>query len=152
MVVMVVPRGAVAAGGAVFFGQVRSEEHGKEGRRGFRLSDLLEEDDFDFLGVFEDGYFETVVESEGVVGLPCSGGAEGDSGSARGVCEGAGASVLIEVEGLAIPGVGVLGCEVVEADAEVEFELGGFVGGGDAQVCEEGHGKKVERRKYCVGV
>jgi len=39
---------------------------------------------------------------------------------------------LIEIEGLAFPGVGVLGCEIVEADAEVLFELGGLVGGGDA--------------------
>ena len=68
-------RGAlVAAGGAVFFGQVRSEEHCEEGRRGFGLSDLLDEDDLDLLGVFEDGYFEALVESEGVVGLPCAGG------------------------------------------------------------------------------
>ena len=54
--VMVVPRGVAAAGGSVFFGQVRSEEHGEEGRRGFGLSDLLEEDDLDLFGVFEDGY------------------------------------------------------------------------------------------------
>ena len=66
---------------------------------------------------------------------------------------------MIEIEGLAIPCVGVLGCEVVEADAEVEFELGGFVGGGDSEVCEEGHGfwvlgagKKVERISYWVCV
>ena len=76
MVMMVVPRGAVAAGGTVFFGQVRSEEHCEEGRRGFGLSDLLDEDDLDLFGVFEDGYFEALVESEGVVGLPCAGGAD----------------------------------------------------------------------------
>ena len=76
VVMMVVPRGVAAASGAVFFGQVRSEEHCEEGRRGFGLSDLLEEDDLDFLGVFEDGYFETVVEAEGVFGLPCSGGTD----------------------------------------------------------------------------
>ena len=57
---------------------------------------------------------------------------------------------MIEVEGLAFPGVGVFGCEVVEADAEVEFELGGFVLGGDSEVCEEGHG--MERRKNWVCV
>ena len=65
---------------------------------------------------------------------------------------------MIEIEGLAFPGVGVLGCEVVEADAEVEFELGGFVWGGDSEVCEEsgqgfwvlGAGFWEERRKNFV--
>ena len=129
VVMMVVPRGVAAAGGTVFFGQVRPEEHCEEGRRGFGLSDLLEEDDLDLFGVFEDGYCEALVEAEGVFGLPRAGVAEGDSGCARGVGECAGASVLIEVEGLAIPGVGVFRGEFVEADAEVTFELGGFVGG-----------------------
>ena len=76
VVALAVARGAVAAGGAVFFRQVRSEEHCEEGRRGFGLPDLLEEDDLDLFGVFEDGYFETLVEAEGVVGLPCAGGAD----------------------------------------------------------------------------
>ena len=127
-----VARGALAAGGAVFFGEVRSEEHCEERGGGFGLSHLFEEEDLDFFGVFEDGYLEALVEAEGVFGLPCSGVAKGDARCARGVCECAGVGVLAEVEGLANPCVGVFGCEVAEADAEVLFELGGFLLGGDA--------------------
>ena len=72
----VVARGAAATGGAVFFGQLGPEEHHQQGRRGVRLLGSLEEHDFEQVGVPEDGYFESIVESEGIFDLPLPGGAD----------------------------------------------------------------------------
>ena len=105
--------------GAVFFGHLGSEEHGEECRRGVGLSRALEEQDIDLFGVFEDGYFEPLVEAEGVFGLPLPGFTDRDACGARGVGEGMSLGVLVEVEGLLSPCVAVLGGEVAEADAEV---------------------------------
>ena len=90
---------------------------------------MLEEDVVELFGVFEDGQFEAVVEAEGVLGLPSSDGAHGDACSAGGASGIVDLGVESEVYGLLFPGLALLGCEVVEADAEVVFELGGLLRG-----------------------
>ena len=129
VVMMAVSRGGNAPGGAVFFGHLRAGEHHEEGRRAVGLSGVLEEYEVDLLGVFEDGQLEAIVEAEGVLGLPFSDSADGDAGSARGASEGPGLGVESEVDGLSFPRLALLGCEVVEAEAEILFELGGLLGG-----------------------
>ena len=156
----VVARGAATTGGAVLFGHLGADEHHQEGRRGVGRLGALEEHDFEHVGVTEDGYFESPVEAEGVVGLPLPGGSDGYVGLIGGEADGAGAGKPFEIDGLPNPRVAVFGSEVIEADAEVAFELGGFVFGVDAEFLDEGgHGCWVlgarcweERREYCVGV
>ena len=113
-----VARGAIATGGAVLFGHVGSKEHHQEGRRGVGLLSALEEHDFKHVCVPEDGYFEPIVEPEGVFGLPLPGGADGYVRIIGGEAYGAGPGKFVEIDGLQEPCVAVFGGEVVEPDAE----------------------------------
>ncbi|MYB50111.1 MAG: hypothetical protein F4X72_12750 [Dehalococcoidia bacterium] len=90
---------------------------------------MLVEHEVDSLGVFEDCQLESIVEAEGVFGLPCSDGSDGDARGVRGAGVGASLGVQAEVDGLLFPSLALVVCEVVEADAEVAFELGGLLGG-----------------------
>ena len=90
---------------------------------------MLEDDEVEPFGVFEDCQLEAIVEAEGVFGLPCSDGSDGDARAVRGVGVGARLGVQAEVDGLPFPSLALVECEVVEADAEVAFELGGLLGG-----------------------
>ena len=149
----VVARRSVAAGGAVFFRHVGSEEHHQEGRRGVGLLCALEEHDFKQVGVPEDGYFESIVESEGIFDLPMPGGADGYARIIGGDADGAGRGELVEIDGLQDPCIAIFGGEVVEPDAEIAFEFVGLLLGGDSDCCEiNGHWGSGERRKNYVGV
>ena len=85
VVAVVVAGGCATTGGAVFFGHLGSEERGHKGCRGVGLPSAFEEQHFHVVGVFEDGIVQSLVEAEGVVGLPLSGGGEGDVSGAGGV-------------------------------------------------------------------
>ena len=151
VVTVVVPRGAVAAGGAVLFGHLGAKEHGQQHWRGFGLPDALEEHHFDLVGELEKGYFHSSVEAEDVVGLPPLGGVDADARHPGSFADGMGQGVLVEVDGLISPDVAVLRGEFLEADAEDAFELDGVEGGGDTEGFEEfgGHrGFWVESRTW----
>ena len=139
--VVVVTRGAAATGGAVLFGHLAANERGQERRRGVGLSSALQEQDFEHVGVPEDGNFESCLEAEGVVGLPMQGCGDGYTGFIGSEAYDVGPSVLIEIYRLPYPGVAIFGSEVYEPDAEVAFEFGGLVFGADSEFLEEGvHG------------
>ena len=97
---VVVPWGAAATGGAVLFGHVGSEEHHQEGWRGAGLLSASEEHELEHVGVPEDGYFESIVEPEGVFDLPLPGGTDGYPCIIGGEAGGPGPGELVEVDGL----------------------------------------------------
>lgn len=102
----------------------------------------MEEHDFEHVGVTEDGYFEPLVEAEGVVSLPLPGGSDGYVRIIGGEGDDTGAGELLEIDRLSYPGLAVIGGEVVEPDSEIAFELGGVALGVDAELLEEGgHGR-----------
>ena len=109
-----------------------TEEHHQEGRRGVGLLGSLEEHDFEDVGVAEDGYFESLVESEGVVGLPLPSGRDGYASLIGGEADDTGLGECFEIYGLKNPSFAVFGGEVAEPDTEVAFEFGGLVFGADA--------------------
>ena len=147
--IIVVPRGAAATGGAVLFGHVGTEEHHQEGRRGVGLLGPLEEHDFEHVGVPEDGYFQPLVEAEGIVGLPLPSGTDGHARIIGGEADDTGLGEYFEIYGLKYPGLAVFGGEVAKLDTEVAFEFGGLVVGADTE-CLEGGWHWEERRRNCV--
>ena len=101
----------------------------------------------------EDGYFESLVEAEGVVGLPVPGSPDGYVRIIGREGDETGAGELFEIDRLPYPSLAVIGGEVVEPDSEIAFELGGVALGVDAELLEEGgHGCWVLGRVYCLGV
>ena len=156
----VVTRGAAATGGAVLLRHLGAGEHHQECCRGAGRLGTLEEHDFEHVGVMEDGYFESLVEAEGVVGLPVPGGPDGYVRIIGREGDETGTGELFEIDRLPYPSLAVIGGEVVEPDSEIAFELGGVALGVDAELLEEGghggwvlgSGCWVLGRVYCLGV
>ena len=86
----------------------------------------------------EDGYFESLVEAEGIVGLPVPGGPDGYVRIIGREGDETGTGELFEIDRLPYPSLAVIGGEVVEPDSEIAFELGGVALGVECRVVGRG--------------